>query len=76
MVRASVRARAMTMAALTEEIFWHQSLVRKKLHFFGGALGSGIQDIKLVAEIVFGIRNLIPAANRRTWSPYRVDGWY
>ena len=34
--------------------FWHQTLVRKKLHCFGGALGSGIWDRKLVAAIVFG----------------------
>ena len=33
--------------------FRHRTLVWKKLHCFGGALGSGIRDIKLVASIVF-----------------------
>ena len=37
-------------------VFRHRKLVREKLHCFGGALGSGLQYIKLVAAIVFGNR--------------------
>ena len=36
--------------------FWHRTLVRKELPYFGGALGYGIWDIQSVAAILFGSR--------------------
>ena len=33
--------------------FWHWTLVWKEFHCFGGALGSGLWNIKSVAAIVF-----------------------
>ena len=55
LVRASVRARASTMAASTEDVLGtgHWALVWKYLHCLGGVLRSGLRNIETVSAIVF-----------------------